>query len=33
MSVLMLLMLLAFKNDVARKWDTIKAHAHELVKT
>lgn len=31
MSVLMLLMLLAFKNDVARKWDTIKAQAKELV--
>ena len=31
MSVLVLLMTLAFKNDVARKWDTIKAHAKELV--
>lgn len=31
MSVLVLLMMLAFKNDVARKWDTIKAHAKELV--
>jgi regulator of sigma E protease len=31
MSVLMLLMMLAFKNDVARKWDTIKAQAKELV--
>ncbi len=33
MSVLMLLMMLAFKNDVARKWDTIKAQAKEIVST
>lgn len=31
MSVLVLLMMLAFKNDVTRKWDTIKAQAKELV--
>lgn len=31
MSVLMLLMALAFKNDVTRKWDTIRAQVMELV--
>ena len=31
MSVLVLLMLVAFKNDVSRKWNDIRAQVHEIV--
>jgi len=31
MSVLLLLMLVAFKNDVSRKWDVIAMQVHEIV--
>ncbi len=32
MTVLVALMLLAFKNDVTRKWDVIKLQVHDIVR-